>query len=43
MGKYGIMGKKGKGKDLDGETDYRDYTSVCMFDRTDRVRCRASK
>ncbi len=36
MGKYGIMGKKGKGKDLD-ETDDRDHTSVCMFDRADRV------
>ena len=36
MGIYGIIGKKGKGKNLD-ETDYRDYTSVCMSDRADRV------
>ena len=37
VGKYGIMREKGKGKDFDGETDYRDHTSMRMSNRDDRV------
>ena len=42
MGKYGIMGKKEKGKNLD-ETDDRNHTSMCMSNRDDRVHFGARK